>query len=133
VSEENVDRYRCLVDVWNRGDVDAVVGLMASSVEIATALAGVEGRYQGHDGVRRWWQDFHGVFPDWHAELVALRSEGDATLAELRLSGHGRESGARVTQRMWHVVRWRDGLAVHVSRHDTEAEAAEAAVQPGGA
>jgi hypothetical protein len=99
---------------------------MAHTVEIRTALTGVEGSYRGHDGARRWWQDYHDVFPDWHAELVSVRAIGNATLAELRLTGHGGESGAPVDQQIWHVVHWQDGLAVRISRHDSETEALEA-------
>jgi ketosteroid isomerase-like protein len=102
---------------------------MSDDVEVSTALAGVEGAYRGHDGVRSWWQDFHDAFPDWHAEALTVRASGDATVAYLRISGHGGGSGAPVDQTMWHVMHWRDGKAVRISRHDSEAEALEAAGQ----
>ena len=127
MSQENVERYRQILDAWNRGDVDAIVRASASTVEIFTALAGVEGNYRGHEGVRRWWRDFHDVFPDWHAEPVEIRAAGDATLAQLRLTGHGGESGAPINELMWHVVHWHDGKSVRISRHDSEAETLEAA------
>ncbi|MEA2346882.1 MAG: SnoaL-like polyketide cyclase [Thermoleophilaceae bacterium] len=119
--------YYELVEAWNRGDLDALVGLMAEDVSISTALAGVEGGYSGHAGARRWWNDFHDVFPDWHAEPVTVRAIGEATVAQLRLTGHGGESGAPVDLTMWHVVNWRADAAVRISRHDTESEALEAA------
>jgi ketosteroid isomerase-like protein len=127
MSRENGELYHRLVDAWNRGDVDEVVGLMDDAVEISTILAGVEGAYRGHEGARRWWQDFHDVFPDWHAEVLNVTAGGDATLAQLRLTGHGGESGAPVDQVMWHVVRWGNGKAVRISRHESETDALEAA------
>jgi ketosteroid isomerase-like protein len=127
MSQENVERYYRVLDAWNRGDVDDLLGLMSDQVEVSTALAGVEGSYSGHDGVRRWWQDFHDIFPDWHAEALTLRALGDATVAQLRLTGHGGGSGAPVDQTMWHVVHWRSSKAVRISRHDSEPEALEAA------
>jgi ketosteroid isomerase-like protein len=127
MSRENVERYYRVLEAWNLGDVDGLVGLMSDHVEILTALAGIEGSYRGHDGVRRWWQDFHDVFPDWHAEALTIRALGHATVAHLRLTGHGDGSGAPVDQTMWHVVRWRRGKAVRISRHDDEPEAIQAA------
>ena len=100
---------------------------MSDRVEILTALAGIEGSYRGHQGVRRWWQNFHDVFPDWHAEALTVRAIGQATVAHLRLTGHGGVSGVPVDQAMWHVVQWRSTKAVRISRHDGEPEALEAA------
>ena len=130
MGSENVDRYHGVLDTWNRGDLDGLVGMMDGAVEIFTVLAGVEGAYRGHEGVRRWWQDFHNAFPDWNTELLAIRAVGDGTLAQLRLTGHGGESGVPIDQTIWHVVRWRDGKAVRVSRHDSEADALEAVGPP---
>jgi hypothetical protein len=117
---------RTLVDAWNRGDVDQMLSLMSEAVEILSFLLIVEGGYRGHDGVRRWWQNFHEAFPDWHAEISKLRSADEATVARLRLRGHGRASSAPVDQVMWHSGVWRDGKAVRVSAHRTEAEAVKA-------
>ena len=127
MSEGNVELARRLVDAWNRGDIDQLLGLMTDDVVVFTALAGVEGSYRGHAGVRRWWSAFHDVFPDWHVEVMTVRALGDATVTHLRQTGHGDNSGVPVDQTLWHVIRWRDGKAVRVSRHASEDEAVEAA------
>lgn len=127
MSQENVEQlYRKLVEDWNDGDIEGCLALLTEDVAISTALGGVEGGYSGHDGARRWWHDFHDVFPDWNAELVTLRAVGTSTVAQLRLTGHGGESGVPIREVMWHVVRWRGGRGWHISRYDTEAEALEA-------
>jgi ketosteroid isomerase-like protein len=125
--QEKVDLYRAMVDAWNRGDVDYLLELVSDDVEVFSALTAVDGNYRGHAGVRRWWQDYHDVFPDFYAKLLAVHARGEATIAHLHIAGHGGESGAPVEQRMWHVVHWRDGKAIRISRHDDEAEALEAA------
>lgn len=51
----------------------------------------------------------------------------DATIARLRARGHGGESGAPVDQVMWHVVRWREGKAIRISAHESEADGLKAA------
>jgi hypothetical protein len=61
--------------------------------EIISRVFIVEGSYRGHEGVRRWWQDLHDTFPDWHAEVGEVLALGDATLAVLHVRGHGGESG----------------------------------------
>ena len=127
MSQENVeDAYREVVTAWNQGDLDGLVERTADDVVVHTALGGVEGEFRGHAGVRRWWEEFHDVFPDWRVEVLSLRALGSATLAQLRQTGHGGESAAPVDQTLWHVVHWRDGKASRISRHDTEAEALEA-------
>ena len=126
MSQENIRLYSKALGCWNRGDVDGFVELMSPEVEIFTALAGVEGSYRGIDGARRWHADFHDIFPDWHAEPLSVRSRGDATIAHLRATGHGGSSGTPVEQTMWHVIHWRDGKAVRISRHESEEEALEA-------
>ena len=127
MSQEKIEQaYRGVVLAWNQGKVDLLVDQMAEDIVIHTALGGVEGEFRGHDGVRRWWKEFHDVFPDWHVEVLTLRSIGQATLAQLRQTGHGGESGAPVDQTLWHVVHWRDGKAARISRHDSETEALKA-------
>ena len=38
MSQENVERYHRVLDLWNRGDVDGLVGLMDDEVEIFTVV-----------------------------------------------------------------------------------------------
>jgi ketosteroid isomerase-like protein len=127
MSQENLESYRRVVAAWNRGDLDAVLAFVDEDVENISRLFIMEGSYRGHEGVRRWWQNLHDTFPDWHAEVGEVRALGDATLAVLHVRGHGGESGAPVDQTMWHLVHWRNGQIVRVSSHDSEAEALEAA------
>jgi ketosteroid isomerase-like protein len=125
VSRENVASYRRAVEAWNRGDVDGLVGLMDEDVEIHSFLVAMEGEFRGHEGVRRWWQSFQELLPDWHAEVEAIESQGDAVIARLHVAGHGRGSGAPVEQVIWHVTHWRDGRVVRFSAQRSESEARE--------
>jgi hypothetical protein len=52
-------------------------------VEAVPILAGMEGGYQGHDGIRRWWASLLGTFPDFQAEIVEVEDRGDLTIAAL--------------------------------------------------
>jgi predicted ester cyclase len=126
MSRENVDRYTQFVDAWNGGDIDRLLAFVSDGVEVSPFLAVVEGGYRGHDGVRRWRQDYYDTIPDMHGEIEDLRAIDDATLARLRIRGHGRDSGAPVDQLMWHVARWREGMMFRLSGHGSEPEALKA-------
>jgi ketosteroid isomerase-like protein len=126
VAHANVDAYTSAVEAWNRGDIDGLLAYMDEEVEIHSFLVAMEGRFHGHDGVRRWWQSFQELLPDWRADVERIEPRGSATVARLRVTGHGRESGVPVDQTIWHVIEWRDGKVVRFSAHRTEAEALEA-------
>jgi ketosteroid isomerase-like protein len=128
MSQENVKLVHQTVDAFNRRDLDAFLALMDPGVEFTPYVVVVEGGYQGHDGVRRWWQDLFEVFPDWHVEPMEVRDLGNLTLATLRLGGHGGESGTPVNQMLWQLAEWSiHSKVVRVSHHSNEAEALEAA------
>jgi ketosteroid isomerase-like protein len=127
MSEENVETYRGVVEAWNSGDVDHILEFVCADVEVMSFLTVVEGGYHGHEGVRRYWNDFHEIFPDWHSEVLDVRAvRNEVTLARLQLRGRGANSSAPVDQVMWHVVHWRGGKAVRLSAYNAEAEALEA-------
>jgi ketosteroid isomerase-like protein len=128
MSQENVELVHQTVDAFNRRDLDAFLALMDPGVEFTPHVVVMEGGYQGHDGVRRWWQDLLEVFPGWQVEAVEVRDLGNLTLAELRIGGHGGESGTPVNQMLWQLAEWSvDSTAVRVSHHANETEALEAA------
>jgi hypothetical protein len=50
----------------------------------------MEGGYHGHEGLRRWWDDFLGTFPDYTAEVEELREVMEAARARrYRCVRHG--------------------------------------------
>jgi ketosteroid isomerase-like protein len=126
MSRENLELHRRAVDAFNRGDFDALLDLIDEDIEVFSRLVIMEGGYQGHEGVRRWWQNIFDAFPDWNAEAVEVRDLGGRTLASLRIGAHGGQSGVPVDQNIWQLAEWRDDKVVRMSSHATEAEALEA-------
>ena len=126
MSQENIDlAYRAL-DALNRRDWDAFLALVDEEVEIESRLVAIEGGYHGHEGLRRWWNDFLGAFPDYTAEIQEIRDLGDVTLAHMRGWGHSAGSAMPLVDPFWQPVRWRDGKCVWWRNCSTEAEALEA-------
>jgi hypothetical protein len=127
MSQENVERHHQMIDAFNRRDLDAFLALMDADVESEPRLAFMEGSFQGHDGVRRWWRSLLDAFPDFTAEIVELRDLGEITLGAVRIRGHGAGSETPLDQGLWQVGRWRNGKCVWRKTFETKAEAFEAA------
>lgn len=124
MSQENVDLVRLLTDAFNRRDWETFVARADPEIEVESRLAEMEGAFQGHDGLRRWWDAFLGAFPDYTAEIDALRALGDdVTLAHLRGWGHGAGSATPLLDPFWQPARWRDGKCVWWRNCATEEEA----------
>ena len=85
------------------------------------------GSYRGHDGVRIWWENLFGVWPDFKAAVEEVRDLGDVTVTRLRMSGEGIGSEAVTGQTSWVVNEWRDGETIWMRNFREESEALEAA------
>ena len=93
-----------------------------------TRFGKMEGKphYSGHDGIREWWEDLLGVFPDLSFDVVEVRDLGEPMIAALHLRGHGLGSDAPFEERVWTAGEWRDGKLVWWQMFGSEAEALEA-------
>jgi ketosteroid isomerase-like protein len=126
MSQEDVALHHRAFDAFNRRDLDAFLALMDADVQAVPFAAAIEGDYLGHDGIRRWWENLLGVFPDFKVGAVEVRDFGHMTVASMRNRAHGTGSDIPMDQTLWQVAEWRDGKAVRWSSHGSEAEALEA-------
>src|SRR6185295_6990615 len=127
MSQENVDLTYRAYDAFNRRDLDAHLALMDDDVENVPRAELMEGTFRGHDGIRSWWENLFGVFPDFAIEVVEVRDLGDVTLAAVHQSGRGASSGLASDDTVWHVARWRHGKCVWWASFKTPEDALEAA------
>jgi ketosteroid isomerase-like protein len=128
VSQQNVVElgYR-VYDAFNRRDLDALLALMDDDVEAFPQLVAMEGGYRGHVGIRRWWQNLLGTFPDYAIEVVEVRDLGKVALGVLRVRGHGAGSDTPFEDMLWQLAEWRHEKVVWWEVFRSEAEALEAA------
>ena len=131
-AQSNVELVHRAFAAYNQRDLDAVLALTDDDIEAVPRVGLVEGSYRGHDGLRRWWEDLFGVYPDFAMEVVEVRELGDLTLATLRVRGHGAGSDIPLDDSIWSVGRWRQGKCVWWANFDTEAEALAVAGRGGG-
>jgi ketosteroid isomerase-like protein len=127
MSQENVDLTRRAFQAFEDRDLDGLLAILDDDVEAVPILAGMEGGYHGHDGIRRWWASLLGTFPDFHAEIRELRDLGDVTLAVGRVRGRGAGSDTPVDTAVWQVTRFRGGKCIAWRVYTSEREALDAA------
>ena len=127
MSQENVELGYRAIDAVNRRDLDALLDLMDEDVEAGSRIAAMEGGLHGHDGIRRWWENWFDAFPDYQLEVVETRDRGDAVVATLRAVGHGAGRDLPVEDKIFHASRWRARRCVWWRVFVAEAEALEAA------
>ena len=125
----NVELAHRFYDSVNRRDLDALLSVSHEDAELVSILVSVEGGYHGHEGFRRWWEHSLGAFPDYTIDVGEVRDLGDATVAAIRLHGHGSGSGAPIDQDLWQVIEWRDGKAARVESFRSEADALDSVGQ----
>jgi ketosteroid isomerase-like protein len=127
MSRENVELARKAFDAINRRHLADLLALMDDEVHAESRLVVVEGGYRGHEGMRRWWIDLFGGFPDFAVEIQETQDLGDVVLARIRDRGHSAASDIPLSDVRWHLSGWREGKCVWWRVCTTEAEALEAA------
>jgi ketosteroid isomerase-like protein len=128
MSQENVEAVYRAYDAIRRHDKEAFVAEQHPDVEGVVHVMQAEGSvYRGHSGMRQFLDELFSVFPDWHPEVVQTWDYGDTVVAEIRTAGRGARSGVALEQRIWQVLRFREGKAVWFHGYGSEADALEAA------
>jgi hypothetical protein len=127
MTQENAALLHRAFDAVNRRDLDAFLSLMDEEVDVVSRIVAVEGGLHGHGGVRRWWDSWFDVFPDYDTEIVEIRDFGDVLIAAMRAIGHGVGSDVPLQETLWHASRWRRGKCVWWRVCKTLDEAVEAA------
>jgi ketosteroid isomerase-like protein len=129
VSEDNLELVYRVSDAFNRRDLDAFLSLADPDMEYHSRIAELEGGepYQGHDGIRRWWNSLIAIAPDFNTEIEEARAIGDMTLCRVQQRGRVGEGAIPVEQKHWILAQWRSGRIVWASVFPSGDEALEAA------
>ena len=122
MSQENVDLTRRAFQAFGARDLDALLAILDDDVEAFPILAGMEGSFHGHEGVRRWWGALLGTFPDFQAKVIEVEDLGDLTVTAIRMRGHGAESDTRLDAQGWQVTRFRNGKCTEWRVYTSRAE-----------
>lgn len=112
MSKSNVALHRLSIDCVNRRDLDQFLRLMDDDVEAVSRIVAVEGGLHGHDGIRRWWEEWFTAFPDYEIAIDDIRDLGDVTVAAMRAVAHGAGSEVPLQDMIWLACRWQKGKCV---------------------
>jgi ketosteroid isomerase-like protein len=134
MSQEDVERFKRVIEAWNRRDVEAVLKDCDPAIELHMALQTLVGGeaavYRGHDGVRAYLRDIDEAFAEVHAEYAEIRDLGDRILAIGRFRARGMASGAEIETPLGTLVEARDGKATRIQTFLDPEEALAAAGLP---
>ena len=126
MSQENVELLRLGFDVWNRRDLDTALAGSHADVEITPVMGPAATTYRGHEGMRRFWDDIIGTFPDFSTEVVEARDLGNFVLGIVRIRGQGTAGEVSSEQTVWFASQWRDDKLLWYRAFESESEAVEA-------
>jgi ketosteroid isomerase-like protein len=76
------------------------------------AFTGLERTYHGHAGLAQWFQEVLEPWDFYEVEGLRLEEVKDSVIAQIRLQGRGKESGAEVDMTVCNVFTFRDGRIV---------------------
>jgi ketosteroid isomerase-like protein len=129
---DNVEFVEAVMDLIERGDQDALRELIEGRVHPEAELTplislGVEGVYEGPDGVRRFFDDLLDAFEVRYSDRE-LRVVGDGIVLVLcRMALRGRESGVEVVQDVGTVYVFEGEQFRGARVYEDQAEATQAA------
>ena len=125
MSEEVVLRA---VHAFAAKDLDGILAVAGEEIVLRSLLTEAERPlYYGHEGVRDWFDNVFGVFPDWLPRpRPASVDEDGAVVIGLDVTATGAGSGAPVDQIYWLGARVRGGKITFFGFFRTEADALEA-------
>jgi ketosteroid isomerase-like protein len=119
---------RAAVDAFMERDLDGILALADEQIVLRSLLTEAERPlYHGHDGVRDWFQNVFGVFPDWQPRpRPATHDEGGAVVIGLDVTATGAGSGVPIDQVYWLGARVRDAKIMFFGFFRTESDALDA-------
>jgi ketosteroid isomerase-like protein len=130
MSEENVEIVRRIYDAAARRDAATVLSLYDPEVELDNSrlqVVGGEELYHGHEGLRRFFREWHEAWERIDYDYDELIDAGDQVISVVTRRGRGRASGAEVEVHVALLWTLRDGKVVRVVWFPSRQEALEAA------
>ena len=97
MSQQNIEAAERLVAAVNERDLDGYLACCTHDVQLRTPWAPVEGTYEGHQAIRRFFADLNDALPDFRLSIERAEAVAPArVLLLLRASVSGRASGITV-------------------------------------
>jgi len=111
---------REMLDTLNERGTEAALEWFAEDFHgvVPPELSAEPDTYDGHDGVRRYFDSFHEIVDDLRFDAEELVDVAEGTVAARGLiTGRGRESGIPIEMRVPMLMRLREGKLVEMSAY----------------
>jgi len=111
---------RAMFDALNEEGTEAALQWFAEDFHgvVPPELSAEPDSYDGHDGVRRYFDSFHEIVADLRFDATELEDVGpDAVAARALITGRGRESGIPIDMPAPLLIRLRDGKVAEMSAY----------------
>jgi ketosteroid isomerase-like protein len=133
MSEQNVEVVRRIHDAAMRRDVETVLALYDPDVELDASRVQIVGQnsYRGHDGLRRFFAEWHEAWESIDYSFEELIDAGDQVISVVTRRARGRASGADVEWPLALVWTVRGGKVTRLAWFRSREDAVEAAGLPG--
>ena len=97
---------------WNEDDLDGMLDFCHPEVSYHTSgvFPGLDAVYQGEEGIRRWWDDFHEPWREIKVIPERIAQDGDEMAILIRFEGTGR-GGIETSMRFINTIQLRDRKA----------------------
>lgn len=127
MSEETIELTRAGYAAWSRGDLEGLLETMDEAIEFHTSgvFPGLDPVYRGHEGIRKFWDDFRSPWQSLEIAIDHFRERGERIVALYNFEAVGRD-GLSVHREAANVLTVRDGLAVRIDAHGSWQAALEA-------
>jgi len=125
---------RKMFDTLNSEGTEAALEWFAEDFHgvVPPELSAEPDSYDGHDGVRRYFDSFHEIVADLRFDAEELIDVApNAVAARGLITGSGRESGIPINMPAPLLIRLRDGKVVGMEAYPTFEEAVETGSAPG--
>jgi ketosteroid isomerase-like protein len=132
MSRENAEVVRRAYEAYNRGDLDGVLANVHPQVvweenHPVFGFVGLDPVYEGHKGVRRWWEASREPWTTVEAVIDEITPVGeDALVVSNTMRGTGAGSGVAVELPFFHVFEFRDAKIIRRRLYPERREALEA-------
>ena len=126
--QKNVELVRAAYEAWNRGDLDAALENTHGDVQFVQDSR-IPGAVQlvGRPAVRAWLESFQDTWAWFRVATERIEAvDEDRVLVVATVSAKGRMSGAKVEQRVGHVLTIDDGQIVRWDSYAAASDALEA-------
>src|SRR5919108_2153727 len=124
MSQENVELVRRGHEVFERGDVTAMLELVDPEIVSYVAVPLVDpGEHHGPDGLLEMFATWTEGFDDYVQKVEEYIEAGDHVIARVFQRGTGTLSGAPVERRFWFLHTLRKGKLVRFGVHESKQQA----------